>query len=152
MIAGDTNQRDFKYPVPDIDQSHWNVAPYNTQDFLRQAAIGFNCLDYSKAPEGSLYRHSLPDKAFLDANCKDGVRFELMFPSCWNGKPTPADKKSHMAYPNTVMTGDCPQGFDIRLNSLFYETIWDTHAFAGTVGQFVIANGDPTDKCPPSHP
>lgn len=148
MIAGDVNQREFTYPVPDIDKSNWNVAPYNTQTFLRQAALGYNCLDYSKAAEGSLYRHSLPDKAYLDANCKDGVRFELMFPSCWNGETTPADKKSHMAYPSEVMTGDCPAGFDTRLVSLFYETIWNTAAFVGTAGEFVIANGDPTGTPP----
>ncbi|TVY13974.1 hypothetical protein LARI1_G009154, partial [Lachnellula arida] len=146
MIAGDTNQREFNYPVPDIDKSNWNVEPYNTQSFLRQAALGFNCLDYSNpaATEPSLYRHSLPNKAYLDAHCTSGVRFELMFPSCWNGKPTPDDKKSHMAYPSLVGEGDCPSGFDIRLNTLFFETIWATDAFAGTDGQFVIANGDPT--------
>jgi len=145
MIAGNTNQRNFSYPVPDIQKSFWNVAPYNTQAFLEQAAIGFNCLDYSKTPEGSLYRHFLPDKAYLDANCVDGVRFELMFPSCWDGvNPTSADKKSHVAYPSQVMTGDCPDGFPIRLPSLFYETIWNTYEFAGQSGQFVISNGDPT--------
>ncbi|KAH8656666.1 hypothetical protein BGZ60DRAFT_384562 [Tricladium varicosporioides] len=145
MISGDTNQRNFSYPVPDIPKSNWNVAPYNTQSFLRQAALGFNCLDYSKTPEGSLYRHYLPDKSYLDANCKDGIRFELMFPSCWNGKDkTSKDRKSHVAFPSQVMTGDCPDGFPVRLPSLFYEIIWDTAAFAGTAGQFVLANGDPT--------
>lgn len=147
MIAGDTNQRNFSYPVPDIPKSNWNQAPYNTQAFLRQAALGFNCLDYSKTAEGSLYRHFLPDKAYLDANCKDGVRFELMFPSCWNGvDKTSKDMKSHVAYPSQVMTGDCPKGFETRLVSLFYETIWNTNEFAGTAGQFVLANGDPTGR------
>lgn len=49
-----------------------------------------------------------------------------------------------MAYPSEVMTGDCPSGFPIRLPSLFYETIWNTAAFIGQAGQFVLANGDPT--------
>ena len=153
MIAGNTNQRNFTYPVPDIQKSLWNVAPYNTQAFLEQAAIGFNCLDYSKTPEGSLYRHFLPDKAYLDANCVDGVRFELMFPSCWDGvNPTSPDQKSHVAYPSEVMTGDCPEGFPVRLPSLFYETIWNTYEFVDQPGQFVISNGDPTGMCsPPFH-
>jgi len=152
MISGDTNQRNFTYPVPDIQKSDWNVAPYNTQAFLRQAALGFNCLNYAITPEGSLYRHFLPDKAYLDANCLDGVRFELMFPSCWNGiNKTSLDKKSHVAFPSEVMTGDCPNGFPIRLPSLFYETIWDTYAFNGVAGQFMIANGDPTGKSLFSH-
>jgi hypothetical protein len=144
MIAGDTYQRNFTYPVPDIPKSNWNVNPYNTQSFLRQAAVGFNCLNYAATPEGSLFRHFLPNKTYLDANCPDGVRFEMMFPSCWNGSTSSSDHKSHVAYPSEVMTGDCPAGYPKRLVSLFYETIWDTHAFASRDGQFVIANGDPT--------
>lgn len=145
MIAGDTFQRNFSYPVPDIEKSNWNVAPYNTQQFLRQAALGFNCLDYSGNPEPALDRHFLPDKAFLDAKCKNGVRFELMFPSCWNGKDlTSSDHKSHVAYPSQVMTGDCPPEFPKRLISLFFETIWNTYEFVGVDGEFVISNGDPT--------
>ncbi|CZR56548.1 related to glyoxal oxidase precursor [Phialocephala subalpina] len=145
MIAGDTNQRNFTYPVPDIQKSLWNVAPYNTQAFLRQAALGFNCLNYAITPEGSLYRHFLPDKAYLDAHCTDGLRLELMFPSCWNGVDrTSTDKKSHVAYPSQVMTGDCPSDFPERLPSLFYETIWDTYAFNGINGTFMMGNGDPS--------
>ncbi|KAF8848886.1 hypothetical protein BDZ45DRAFT_753337 [Acephala macrosclerotiorum] len=145
MIAGDTNQRNFTYPVPDIQKSDWDVAPYNTQAFLRQAALGFNCLNYAITPEGSLYRHFLPDKSYLDAHCTDGVRFELMFPSCWNGVDiTSTDRKSHVAYPSEVMTGDCPSTYPERLPSLFYETIWNTYAFVGQNGTFMIANGDPT--------
>lgn len=146
MIAGDTNQRNFTYPVPDVEKSLW-VNEYAEQPFLRQAALGFNCLNYAKTPEGSLYRHFLPDKAYLDANCVDGVRFELMFPSCWNGKDrTSEDKMAHVAYPSQVMTGECPSGFPERLPSLFYETIWATNAFEGKAGQFIISNGDPTGK------
>lgn len=145
MIAGDTNQRNFTYPIPDLEKSQWNQAPYNTQPFLRQAALGFNCLNYNIAPEPSLYRHFLPDKAFLDQNCPQGVRFELMFPSCHNGqKDTPPNKMDHVAYPNLVMSGECPEGYPVRLPSLFYEIIWDTYAFKDKQGEFVLANGDTT--------
>ncbi|KAK2623902.1 hypothetical protein QTJ16_006536 [Diplocarpon rosae] len=144
MLAGDTNQRNFTYPVPDVEKSLW-TGEFADQAFLRQAAIGFNCLNYQKTPEGTLYRHFLPDKAYLDANCVDGVRFELMFPSCWNGKDvTTKDKKSHVAYPSQVMAGTCPDDFPVRLPSLLYETIWATNAFAGKDGKFIISNGDPT--------
>lgn len=147
MIAGNNDLRNFSnYPVPDIPKSNWNKAPYNTQDFLRQAALGFNCLNYAGNVEGSLYRHFLPDKAYIDANCVDGVRFELMFPSCWNQSAgvSPADGKSHMAYPSEVMTGTCPEGFDTRLPSLFYETNVFTGTFEAIPGEFVFSNGDPT--------
>jgi len=146
MIAGNNNYRNFSnYAVPDIQKSLWYQSPYNTQAFLEQAALGFNCLNYAITPEGSLYRHFMPDKAYLDANCKDGLRLELMFPSCWTGDSFDiADQKAHLAYPSEVMTGDCPSGFPIRLPSLFYETIWNTAAFIGQAGQFVLSNGDPT--------
>ncbi|KAN0080785.1 protein of unknown function (DUF1996) domain containing protein [Elaphomyces granulatus] len=144
MIAGDTHQRNFTWPVPDPPKSDWAGAQVS-QFALQQKGIGFNCLNYNIQPEPSLYRHYLPDKAYLDAHCVDGVRFELMFPSCWNGKDvdTP-DHKSHMAYPDLVMTGDCPNGFQTRLASLFYETIWNTYAFKDDEGEFIISNGDPT--------
>jgi len=145
MIAGNTNFRNFSYPVPDIQKSLWYQAPYNTQAFLEQAAVGFNCLNYGKTPEGSLYRHFLPDKAYLDANCADGIRLELMFPSCWDGQTFDVkDQREHVAYPSEVMTGDCPSGYPLRLPSLFYETIWATNSFVGKSGQFMLSNGDPT--------
>ncbi|TEY44679.1 hypothetical protein BOTCAL_0347g00100 [Botryotinia calthae] len=148
MIAGNNDLRNFSdYVVPDIGRSFWqSTPPYNTQAFLRQAALGFNCLNYAAAAEGSLYRHFMPDKAYLDENCLDGVRMELMFPSCWNETAgvTAPDGKSHMAYPDQLTDGTCPEGFDTRLVSLFYETIWNTAAYKSTDGQFVISNGDPT--------
>lgn len=141
MIAGDTNQRNFTYPIPDIEKSLW-TGEYADQKFLRQAALGFNCLNYGAPAEPSLFRHFMPDKEYIDANCKNGVRLELMFPSCWNGAATPDDKKSHVAYPSQVMTGTCPPGFPKRLLSLFYETIVRPDAFPGRNGRFVFANGD----------
>ncbi|KAJ5836738.1 hypothetical protein N7447_002764 [Penicillium robsamsonii] len=144
MLAGDPFQRNFTWPVPDPPKSEWSGAQAS-QAALRQKALGFNCLNYLKAPEDSLKRHHLPDKDFLDEHCTDGIRFELMFPSCWNGKDADShDHKSHVAYPSLVMDGTCPEGFETRLVSLFYETIWDTYAFKGVDGYFALANGDPT--------
>lgn len=144
MISGDTNLRNFTGPVPDPPKSLWTPAE-STQFALSQKALGFNCLNYAVAPEGSLSRHFLPDKAYLDANCTDGVRFELMFPSCWNGVDVDsANHKDHVAFPDLVMTGNCPDDYPVRLVSLFYETIWNTNEFVDQEGQFVIANGDPT--------
>lgn len=146
LLAGDTRQRNFTWPVPDPPKSDWSGAE-TSQFALGQKALGFNCLDYNKTPEPSLYRHFMPDKSYLDANCPDGIRLELMFPSCWNGNDTDSENhKSHMAYPSLVMDGVCPDGFETRTPSLFYETIWNTAAFDGEDGQFLLANGDPTGK------
>lgn len=145
MIAGDSTRRNCTIggapcAFPDPPQSEWGTL---TQYELSERALGFNCLNYNTAPEGSLYRHFLPPKSYLDANCLDGVRFELMFPSCWNGKDIDsANHKDHVAYPDLVMDGVCPDGFETKLPGLFYETIWNTYAFNGVDGQFVLANGD----------
>ncbi|KAF2140371.1 uncharacterized protein K452DRAFT_230488 [Aplosporella prunicola CBS 121167] len=144
MLAGDPYQRNFTLPVPDPAKP-W-TGEDKTQKALAQKAIGFNCLHYDvNPPEGTLYRHFLPDKQFLDENCHDGVRVELMFPSCWNGKDTDSDDhQSHMRYPDQTITGTCPEGFETRVVSLMYETIWATETFKGVDGQFVFSNGDPT--------
>lgn len=152
LIAGDTKRRNYTVGdpnQPDPPTSNWAALGETTQDDLAQRALGFNCLNYDKEAEGSLFRHFLPDKSYLDANCKDGLRLEIMFPSCWDGKNIDsADHKSHMAYPNLVGDGQCPEGFPVRLVTLFYEVIWATKSdrFDGRSGQFVIANGDPTGK------
>ncbi|MCJ1393462.1 hypothetical protein MMC18_006337 [Xylographa bjoerkii] len=143
MISGDTYQRNFTYPIPDPPMP-WSGADV-TQAALRQKAIGFNCLNYAKTPEASLYRHFMPTKDYIDANCVDGLRLELLFPQCWNGSLDSTDHKSHLAFPDhSINGGTCPEGYDQLINQVFYETIFNTAAFAGQTGSFVLANGDPT--------
>jgi len=149
MIAGDSTRRNFSIAgldvkEPDPEKSLWAMLGQTKQSDLAQRAIGFNCLNYDKTPEGTLYRHYLPDKGYLDEHCPQGVRLELFFPSCWNGKDLDSpNHKDHMAYPHLVMTGRCPSGFEVKLPSLMFETIWDTAYFKGKAGEFVMANGDP---------
>ncbi|KAI1352157.1 hypothetical protein F5Y01DRAFT_100682 [Xylaria sp. FL0043] len=149
MLAGSNYRRDYTVGdpySPDPPQSSWAALKQTGQSDLEQRAIGFNCLNYKAPAEPSLYRHYMPNKTFTDANCPDGLRLELMFPSCWNGELTSDDHKSHVAYPDLVGNGDCPSTHTQRLVTLFYETIWDTNAaqFQGKSGSFVISNGDRT--------
>ena len=147
MISGDTTRRNFSLPTPDPEKSRWKASDL-TQSALAQKALGFNCLHYNSGDnEPSLGRHSLPDKSFIDAHCVNGVRLELAFPSCWNGKDLDSpDHKSHVAYSSLVIDGTCPKGFQTRIPTLFYETIFWTPMFRGLPGQFVLSNGDPTGK------
>ncbi|ATY61986.1 WSC domain-containing [Cordyceps militaris] len=146
MIAGSNTRRAYTAGNPeqaDPDKSLWQSMGQTKQNLLEQRALGFNCLNYDKQPEGTLYRHYMPDKAYLDANCKDGIRLEIMFPSCWDGKNTDSsDHKSHMAYPDLVMTGTCPEGYETRVPSLMFETIWSVVPFKNRNGRFVFSNGD----------
>jgi hypothetical protein len=150
MISGDNSRRTYtagNYKEPDPDRSQWKALKQDTQNILAQRALGFFCLNYNKDPEASLSRHYLPDKAYLDANCRDGIRFELAFPSCWNGKDLDSKNHAdHVAFPSFITSGDCPKGFGVRLPTLIYEVIWDTSAFQKRRGRFVIANGDVTGK------
>ncbi|KAF2717495.1 hypothetical protein K431DRAFT_333967 [Polychaeton citri CBS 116435] len=142
MVAGKNNLRHFDGPIPDVELSLWPTDASN-QTWLGQRALGFNCLNYGRAPEASLYRHSFPKKDYMDANCVDGMRLELAFPSCWNGELSSEDHSSHVAYPSLVKEGNCPDTHPEHLPFLFYETIWDTYAFAGEDGIFVLSPGDP---------
>lgn len=148
MIAGDTTRRNYSVAGlsaldRDPEKSLWAMLGQTSQVDLAQRALGFNCLDYNRTPEGSLYRHYMPDKSYLDENCADGIRIELMFPSCWNGQDLDSpNHRDHVAYPDLVMNGACPPGFDIKLPGLFYETIWATNAFKGKPGKFVLSHGD----------
>lgn len=146
MLAGDTRQRNFTLSFPDMEKSLWGFHPEETtQTNLGLKALGFNCLNYDiNPPEASMYRHFLPTKEYMDAHCKDGIRAEIFFPSCWNGDIDSDNHRDHVAYPDTVNGGKCPEGFDRRVPSLFFETIWDTNHFNGKAGEFVWSNGDPT--------
>jgi hypothetical protein len=146
MVAGNSSRRTFTLPVPDPPQSQWNTSD-KTQDALSQKALGFNCLNYQSTAEGALQRHFLPNKSFIDSYCRDGLRLELMFPSCWDGANVDSfDHESHLAYPDLVMDGDCPTGYGSRVPSLYYETIWDTTFFRDRDGRFLLSNGDLTGK------
>ncbi|KAF4457759.1 hypothetical protein F53441_383 [Fusarium austroafricanum] len=149
MLSGSNDRR--KYTIgdpskPDPEKSMWQAMGQTTQSDLAQRALGFNCLNYAKQPEGTLYRHYMPDKTYLDANCADGIRLEIMFPSCWKGGDAvdSENHKDHVAFPDLVMTGTCPKDYPVRLPSLMYEVIWNTAAFSDRNGRFVFANGDTT--------
>lgn len=142
MIAGNPQYRNFTGPFPDTPLSSWPTYP-SDQFFLQQRAIGFNCLNYAATPEASLYRHEFPAKDYMDANCLDGIRMELAFPSCGNGAADSPDHRSHMQYPSLVKEGNCPDGFDHHYPLLFFETIYNTNQFAGVPGQFLVSTGDP---------
>ena len=141
VIAGDNRLRNFTWDNS-IQKSDWASHGLSTnQAFLRQKAIGFNCLNYNAPAEAALGLNEIP----VDRECPDGLRAEVFFPSCWDGKNVDSqDHRSHMAYPSTMDNGDCPASHPVRLPSLFFETIWNVNAVAGMGGRLVFSNGDPT--------
>ena len=79
--------------------------------------------------------------------CPDGLRAQIFFPSCWDGKNLDsADHKSHMAYPDGVDSGICPSTHPVRLVSIFFE-VWNYVREFNDLndgGHFALSNGDPT--------
>lgn len=133
MLAGSPSRRSA--PGPDATQ----------QDKLSYKAIGFNCLRYGAGNEDSLAHHEWRTDDWQ--TCFSGIRSELWFPSCWDGRSDSPNHKDHMAYPDETKFGKCPSTHPKRLPSLMFETVWDTYAFAGSEfegGEFVWANGDVT--------
>ncbi|KFX92577.1 hypothetical protein V490_05312 [Pseudogymnoascus sp. VKM F-3557] len=120
MLAGDPMLRSFS----------------NT---LEQRAISFACLGTDTKETNEM----------PNINCPNGLRAQVFFPSCWDGKNLDSpDHKSHMAYPSLVDNGKCPESHPKRFISLFYEVVWDTPKFAdqwnGDKHPFVFSNGDET--------
>ncbi|KAJ3281810.1 hypothetical protein HK104_011265 [Borealophlyctis nickersoniae] len=121
MIAGDMNLRTYK----------------NT---LEQRAITYVCLGVS-GPQTS---------AFPKQNCPAGMRAQINFPFCWDGKRVDSpDHKSHVAYASLVDNGKCPKTHPVRLVHLFYEVVFDTNAYKdeyvnGATPDFRWSMNDPT--------
>ncbi|OBT64345.1 hypothetical protein VE03_05813 [Pseudogymnoascus sp. 23342-1-I1] len=106
---------------------------------LEQRAISFACLGTDTKETNEI----------PNINCPNGLRAQVFFPSCWDGKNLDSpDHKSHMAYPSLVDNGVCPDSHPKRFISLFYEVVWDTPKFAdqwnGANHPFVFSNGDET--------
>ncbi|KAM0720206.1 hypothetical protein Q7P37_004342 [Cladosporium fusiforme] len=125
MVAGDPFQR---------NQTDAEAAPGN--------AVSFVCLDYSGTSDET---KSIPNK-----NCPDGLRAQVYFPSCWDGKNGDSpDHKSHMHYPiGKYDSGSCPDSHPEHLVSIFFEVIYSIDQFAdrwhGDGHPFVFAQGDRT--------
>ncbi|KAK8859346.1 WSC domain-containing protein [Apiospora arundinis] len=119
MIAGDPTNR-------------------NNTNTLEQRAVSFACLGIDGPATPELPKHS----------CPAGLRTQLIFPSCWDGKNLDSpDHRSHMAYPSGVDTGFCPPTHPKRFITIFYEVTWSVDELKdqwyGDKQPFVFSHGDP---------
>ena len=109
-------------------------------------AISYACIDF----EGPASKET---RAFPNRNCRNGIRQQVFFPSCWDGvNEDSKDHKSHVAYPvGGYNGGKCPDTHPVNLISVFIEILWQTDKFAGLwtpkegeAQPFVFAHGDAT--------
>lgn len=111
------------------------TGPAATQQL--QTAVSFVCLNYES---GSSQTNSFPQTI-----CPQGLRTQIVFPSCWNGDSLYEKDMSHVVYPtgNFADNGPCPSSHNIRLPTLFYEFIWSTGSSNNKGNSsWVLANGD----------
>lgn len=110
---------------------------------FESAAINYACLNFNgpATPETN---------GFPTNKCSSGLRAQVFFPSCWDGKNLDSpDHKSHMSYPaGDHAYGTCPPSHPIHFVSLFYEVTFSTDKFDdmwyGDKQPFVWSMGDPT--------
>lgn len=107
------------------------------------AAINYACLDYNGPATAET-------NEFPNRRCPSGLRAQIFFPSCWDGKNLDSpDHKSHVSYPrDSHAYGACPESHPVHFISLFYEVLFSTDKFDdlwyGDEQPFVWSNGDPT--------
>ncbi|KAF8889009.1 hypothetical protein BD779DRAFT_1623261 [Infundibulicybe gibba] len=122
-----------------------NLRTLDPASFAQQA-VTFLCLDFNGV---STRYNELPR-----STCPSGIRSQINFPSCWDGKNTDsADHRTHVAFLSTGPdNGTCsdPQ-YPVTLPRIFMEVYWNTQTFDAARGDamdthqpFVFSNGDPT--------
>ncbi|KAK0660794.1 hypothetical protein QBC41DRAFT_307591 [Cercophora samala] len=112
-----------------------------------QGDVGAPCMD-----------NNYDTEAFPTKPCPGGIRSNIHFPTCWDGKnlDTP-NHQDHVAYPTSgpadflSLGGNCPASHPVRIPQLMYEVFWDTSKFANRADwpadgsqPFVLSTGDPT--------
>ncbi|KIS66428.1 uncharacterized protein UMAG_10221 [Mycosarcoma maydis] len=84
-------------------------------------------------------------RRFLHELVPQGLRLQVTFPSCWNGKDLVSADHSHVVYPlgDDADQGACPASHSVRLPTLFYEFVWDVTGITNTNNsELVLSNGD----------
>ncbi|TFK33440.1 hypothetical protein BDQ12DRAFT_766806 [Crucibulum laeve] len=118
---------------------------YDSTSFAQQA-VTFLCLDFNGV---TTKYNNIPDK-----ECPSGIRAQINFPSCWDGKNLDStDHKSHVAFKSGGPdSGSCTDPkFPVTLPRIFMEVYWGSQDFdqfrsqAMTPNQpFVYSYGDRT--------
>ncbi|KAK3342175.1 hypothetical protein B0T25DRAFT_511741 [Lasiosphaeria hispida] len=81
---------------------------------------------------------TLDTQALPKAPCLGGIRSNILYPTCWDGKNLDSpDHKSHVAYPTAgpaLFSGSnigngCPASHPVKIPQVMLEIVWDTTAF-----------------------
>ncbi|EOO00842.1 hypothetical protein UCRPA7_3710 [Phaeoacremonium minimum UCRPA7] len=98
-------------------------------------------------------------EAFPANPCPGGIRSNILFPTCWDGKNLDSPShKDHVAYPiegpdlfTGRPNGTCPESHPVKIPQLMLEIVWDTTGFNDVAEwpedgsqPFVLSMGDST--------
>jgi hypothetical protein len=112
---------------------------YGTEDYPGRPVadrVTFNCIDDEIVEKH--YMHS--------TNCKHGMRAQIHFQSCWNGREVYKADNSHVAYQSAIDNGICPPSHPIQIPHIFLEVLYDVALVPEQTpdGLFTFSQGDPT--------
>lgn len=75
-------------------------------------------------------------------DCKNGLRAQIHFQSCWNGVDLYEPDNSHVEYLSHVDNGDCPDFHPISLVHLFYGVLYAVNDIKLDGGNSVFSHGE----------
>lgn len=99
--------------------------------------VSFNCIN----------QDSIIEKPYMhNTKCSNGMRAQVHFQSCWNGKDLYKQDNSHVAYQSSIDNGICPPSHPVQIPHIFLEILYDVALVPGLTddGVFVFSQGDPT--------
>ena len=134
LVRGNTNVTAFPRGLKMVAGNAKATGPAATEQL--RGAVSFVCLNYVNGSSGG--------PTFPQTACPQGLRTQVMFPSCWNGESLHETDMSHVVYPDyDIGSGPCPKSHSIRLPTLFYEYIWEVGSTNNRGNSsWVLANGD----------
>ena len=105
MLSGDSTQRSFD----NTSMTYQDGQPIANR-------VSFNCLDESGpiAQQPYMFR----------TDCSDGLRAQIEFQTCWDGKNVYLSDQSHVAYLSQIDNGVCPPDHPVLLPHLFFEVLY----------------------------
>ncbi|KAJ9642948.1 hypothetical protein H2199_004470 [Coniosporium tulheliwenetii] len=130
MLAGDAGARSY-----DNTTMTWGNATYPNRPIADR--VSFACL----------HEGNLPEKPYMfQTNCKNGLRAQIHFQSCWNGVDLYKVDNSHVAYMSRIDEGVCPPTHPVKFVHLFMELYYSVNDVTNKVpgGTFVFSQGDTT--------
>lgn len=129
MLSGDKSARSYDNTTMTWGNTRWPGRPIADR-------VSFNCIDDIIVEKNWMH----------DTNCKYGMRAQIHFQSCWNGRDLYKADNSHVAYQSGIDEGICPPSHPVQIPHIFLEVFYDVILVPdrSDEGLFVFSQGDPT--------